>query len=511
MPNGAEVVFRKVLVPGSNFWGDPKRVIQIGDAHGGIFEGLQRVQISGSFRDSDSRGWVYYLGKYEVTKQQFIAVMGMEALLTASGNSKDKQLAKLAGPALAGATVLPLASVSWHTIQEFIHVYNQWLFDPTHPERLLNLPKVQSVPGFIRLATELEWEYAARGGYAAILDKSFPQGLPFPESKLTKHAWHLQNAKHRTRPIGLRKPNRLGLYDMLGNVQELTSGRFLPEIWQGKPGGLTARGGSVSTPSSQIRSSYREEVEIYYWDADKRVMPERRSFTTGLRLAIGSNVVVNSKVRQALKADYQAYRQSIRTAMPVGKTLANPVAQAATRLGSVRDILQDLMDKNPTIEANLRTIQAEIDRAEQQLDLGLREAARSVALDALRYGTDLARDVFKLESLRNMAAKKAKKLASLSKKYQNLLRTIQEQVEKRQESAAELFERYTEDVVRLGEYGSTYVTQALEALRQKKLTTRGRAALQVLTKHVGEYQNTRRPAPETWRHDFDERFRASPG
>jgi chromosome segregation ATPase len=240
-------------------------------------------------------------------------------------------------------------------------------------------------------------------------------------------------------------------------------------------------------------------------------MPERRSFTTGLRLAIGSNVVVNSKVRQALKADYQAYRQSIRTAMPVGKTLANPVAQAATRLGSVRDILQDLMDKNPTIEANLRTIQAEIDRAEQQLDLGLREAARSVALDALRYGTDLARDVFKLESLRNMAAKKAKKLASLSKKYQNLLRTIQEQVEKRQESAAELFERYTEDVVRLGEYGSTYVTQALEALRQKKLTTRGRAALQVLTKHVGEYQNTRRPAPETWRHDFDERFRASPG
>ena len=46
MPSGAEMIFRRVTVPGSNFWGDERRIIQIGDADGSIFEGLQRAQVS---------------------------------------------------------------------------------------------------------------------------------------------------------------------------------------------------------------------------------------------------------------------------------------------------------------------------------------------------------------------------------------------------------------------------------------------------------------------------------
>ena len=40
MPGDAEMVFRRVQVPGKGFWGDQSRIIQIGDASGGIFEGL---------------------------------------------------------------------------------------------------------------------------------------------------------------------------------------------------------------------------------------------------------------------------------------------------------------------------------------------------------------------------------------------------------------------------------------------------------------------------------------
>lgn len=507
MPNGAEMVFRKVIVPGRNFWGDEKRVIQIGDAEGGIFEGLQRVQISGSFRDPKNSSWVYYLGKYEVTKAQFIAVMGMERLLEASGSSEDASLPKLTGKARSRKLAKPLASVSWHAIQAFLHEYNKWLFDPTHPERLGNMPKVNSVPGFVRFPTELEWEYAARGGYSAILKESFNHRLPFRKEKLRKYAWYLRNAKHKTRPIGLRQPDPLGLYDIFGNVQEITSGLFLPEIWQGKPGGLTARGGSVSTPASRIRSSYREEVEIYFWNVDKKIVEERRSFTTGMRLAIGSNVIINSAVRETLEQEYKDYRERIRNAMPVGKTLENPVVQAATRLGSVREIIEDLIAKNPPLEGNLRTIQAGIEKAEEQLDRGLREAARSTAQDALRFAADLGRDVFKLESFRRRAAERAEQLARLSARYQNVLRTIREQITRREKTAAELFERYTGQVVRLGEYGQTYVGQALEALGQKKLTVRAREAFEVLTQHVNSYRRTRRPDSEAWRRDFDERFK----
>ena len=79
MPAGAEMVFRKIVVPGGSFWGTSDRIIQLGDGEGDIFEGLQRVQVSGSFLDKSGNSWSYYIGKYEVTKAQFAAVMGFGA------------------------------------------------------------------------------------------------------------------------------------------------------------------------------------------------------------------------------------------------------------------------------------------------------------------------------------------------------------------------------------------------------------------------------------------------
>jgi len=509
MPNGAEMVFRRVTVPGDNFWGDERRVIQIGDADGGIFEGLQRAQVSGSFRDSQNGNWFYYIGKYEVTKGQYVAVMGLEALSERSADPQDRRIGKLQGKALERALSLPLAAVSWPEFQAFVHRYNKWLFDSEYPERLANMPRLNDAPGFLRLPTELEWEYATRGGSDAVRAKNFSQRLPFEPGQLRKHAWYLENAKHKTRPIGLREANALGLHDTLGNVQELMSGRFQPEIWQGKPGGLSARGGSVSTPALRMRSAYRQEVEIYYWDPDKKIVQERRSFTTGIRLAIGSNVVVNSKLREALSREYRSYQDGIRRAMPVGRTLDNPVVQAASGLGGVQQIVEELITKNPALETNLRTIRSRIEKAEQQLDFGLRAAARSSAQDGLRNGSDLARDVFKLASLERQA-QKTRDLNRLSKRYGDLLKRIERQIDARRESADEVFQRYTENVSRLGEYGQTHIDQALVALREERLTTRARAALQLLEKHVSDYLRFRR-IPEGWREQFRERFKDFPG
>ena len=62
--------------------------------------------------------------------------------------------------------------------------------------------------------TELEWEYAAKGGTAS-------KELKFAGSdSIDEVAWYRGNSKETTHPVGQKKPNELGLYDMCGNVWE---------------------------------------------------------------------------------------------------------------------------------------------------------------------------------------------------------------------------------------------------------------------------------------------------
>ena len=64
------IVFRRVNVPGSEFWDNPARAVRLGDTRSegateNIFEGVQRLPISGTFYDRTAKQWFYYLGKYE--------------------------------------------------------------------------------------------------------------------------------------------------------------------------------------------------------------------------------------------------------------------------------------------------------------------------------------------------------------------------------------------------------------------------------------------------------------
>jgi len=91
----------------------------------------------------------------------------------------------------------PVEQVSWNDAQEFLR-------------------KMNSRDGKqYRLPTEAEWEYAARSGgklekYAGFSDIA----------ELESYAWYDKNAGGSTHPVGEKKPNGLGLYDMTGNVFE---------------------------------------------------------------------------------------------------------------------------------------------------------------------------------------------------------------------------------------------------------------------------------------------------
>jgi formylglycine-generating enzyme required for sulfatase activity len=118
-----------------------------------------------------------YMGMYEVTQEQWEAVMG-------------------ADPSHFRGLKNPVESVSWNACQDLVRKLTKTT------GRKFSLP------------SEAEWEYACRAGTTTRF--SFGD----EEAGLVEYAWYFGNSGGTTHPVGQKKPNAWGLYDMHGNVAE---------------------------------------------------------------------------------------------------------------------------------------------------------------------------------------------------------------------------------------------------------------------------------------------------
>lgn len=165
----------------------------------------------------------FYLGKCEVTRGQFLAVMGY--LPDGNDDTVDSQL--------------PVTSVSWHEADEFC--------------RTLSARGTETnLRWTYRLPTEAEWEYAARGG------SDIPFGFDSEWTNVDEtgaigcKAW---KPDIRIQPVGSYKPNPFGLHDMCGNVFEWTNDWFDLKYYQNSP---------VDDPQGPS-SGYLRVVRGWYW------------------------------------------------------------------------------------------------------------------------------------------------------------------------------------------------------------------------------------------------------
>jgi formylglycine-generating enzyme required for sulfatase activity/serine/threonine protein kinase len=113
----------------------------------------------------------------------------------------------------------PIISVSWFAAAQYCNwlsekegiAKEQWCYPETIEEGMKPFPDYLRRTGY-RLPTEAEWEYACR----AEVESSRSYGTAV--ELLPRHSWHQANSQDRTWPVGQKRPNEFGLFDLHGNV-----------------------------------------------------------------------------------------------------------------------------------------------------------------------------------------------------------------------------------------------------------------------------------------------------
>ena len=163
----------------------------------------------------------FYMDKYEVTQEEYQRVTGKSSSIYEPGQN------------------MPVTGVSWNDAARYCNKKSlREGLEPCYNEK--NWSCDFSKNGY-RLPTEAEWEYACKAGssgkYCCGNDKE----------KLKEYAWHNSNSpvwtssqgetylQNKAHPVGLKRPNNFGLYDMHGNVWEWCNDWFHPGYYSQSP------------------------------------------------------------------------------------------------------------------------------------------------------------------------------------------------------------------------------------------------------------------------------------
>jgi formylglycine-generating enzyme required for sulfatase activity len=162
----------------------------------------------------------FWMGKYPVTQEQWLKVMGKNPSYFNEGQVGQEWRKH------------PVENVSWDDAQEFMRKLNI----------LVETGRRSVSTGVFRLPSEAEWEYTCRAGTETIF--YFGDDV----ERLSDYAWYSENSRHKTHPVGQLQPNAYGLYDMLGNVWE-----WCADLWHDSYQGASADGSVWAESGGSVR------------------------------------------------------------------------------------------------------------------------------------------------------------------------------------------------------------------------------------------------------------------
>lgn len=315
----------------------------------------------------------YFIGKYEISNWQWQTVMADDC------PGWDK--------AFTTEDPRPKTNISWFEAVEFTRRYTEWLLK-NRGDTLPSFPAGRHA--FIRLPTEVEWEYAARGGHMiSASEMNREEFFPINNNRVSDFAVYTQTGAAKPPEkmswIGTKCPNPLELFDTAGNAAEIMLDPFQyfkGSRMHGATGGFVIKGGSFNKSRAEVMPGRREEMPFFLEDETFR------SSDLGLRVVLSGIVTPQDRIG-ALRQQWAKIAERNR----LTKLGAGPTASAIDEVRG-KILIAEIKRRAAaaTNDAEKETLLSEADYIKRLT--AVFEGRQELSLEALIWKT-----LFSLESL----------------------------------------------------------------------------------------------------------------